>query len=264
MLDSPKAVFYFGNSTNIQPGRDLTPLWQTVLVFTRREAICISDPCSASGPSFPGKAQHGNHSESLSPLSKSFNNWAYWEDVFMIVTHNEYIMKNLGDSRVEGHLSLIFENFFVENQNFYAIATTKVGYYSERRLVLKSVWKGLNADNKQVISRSDTVDLFLVCVCDCVCVFVFVYELRRQISKRLNVSIFQDFHQQLGGLIAKWKSLLRSSGWRLKVIIRIKINVSIHYPPVSWTEICYPSIYSYIQFWRQNKGTHECALLTYT
>lgn len=78
----------------------------------------------------------------------------------MIVTHNECIMKNVGDSRVEGYLSFIFENCFVENQDFHAIATTRVGYYSERRLVLKSVWKGLNADNKQVISRSDTVDFF--------------------------------------------------------------------------------------------------------
>lgn len=125
----------------------------------RHEAIYTSDTCSASGSSFPGKAQCGNRSEYLPLLSKS-NNWAYWEDVSMIVTHNEYIMKNVEESRVEGYLSLVFENCFVENQNFYAIATTTVVYYSERRLVLKSVWKGLNADNKQVISRSNTVDSF--------------------------------------------------------------------------------------------------------
>lgn len=86
----------------------------------------------------------------------------------MIVTHSEYIMKNIGDSRVEGCLSLIFENYFVENQNFYAIATSRVGYYSERRLVLKSVWKGLNADNKLGF-QGQKGWIFLVCVCICVC-----------------------------------------------------------------------------------------------
>lgn len=91
----------------------------------------------------------------------------------MIVTHSEYIMKNIGDSRVEGCLSLIFENCFVENQNFYAIATSRVGYYSERRLVLKSVWKGLNADNKLGFQGQKGWIFWYVCV------FVFVYELRR-------------------------------------------------------------------------------------
>lgn len=36
-------------------------------------------------------------------------------------------MKNVGDSRVEGYLSFIFENCFVENQDFDAIATTRLG-----------------------------------------------------------------------------------------------------------------------------------------
>lgn len=94
----------------------------------------------------------------------------------MIVTHNEFIMKEVGDSGVEGCFSLIVEDCVVENKNFYAIATTRVSSYSEMRLVLKSVWKELNAENKQVFSRSERVDLSaLFCVC-VVHLCLFMYE----------------------------------------------------------------------------------------